>query len=224
MGITLQPNNSRRQMIPSSGIEMPTRTLFNPDAISFTEGCCTGCVGVIDMVNSTTTLASLPREKMAKYYSLFLNATTAIVRSFGGTVVKNVGDGLLYYFPLEEGANIESELAIWLECSIALVQFHRDINMKFALEGLPQVDYRVSLDYGELTLARSESSLCEDIFGTTVNMCAKINRLAERNGVVVGGDLHEMAKNLADYRFQLVGSHNLGFRAEYAVYSLGRKN
>ena len=195
----------------------------NKEEISFAEGCSRGCVGVIDIINSTCTTASLCKEKLAKYYSMFLNTTISTVRSFGGTVVKNIGDGILYYFPCQEHISFNKELARWLESSLALTQLHRAINMKFSLQGLPRIDYRISLDYGEIMLAKSGSSLCEDIFGTTVSVCVKINRMAECNGVVVGSDLYEIAKNNVDYRFRLIGSYNLGLRLEYPIYSVERK-
>jgi hypothetical protein len=50
-------------------------------------------------------------------------------------------------------------------------------------------------------LAKSGNSLCEDIFGRAVSVCAKINRMAKRNGIVVESDLYEISKNKVDYRF-----------------------
>jgi class 3 adenylate cyclase len=95
--------------------------------------------------------------------------------------------------------------------------------MKLNMEGLPSVDYRVNLDYGDITLAKPDNLLCEDIFGTTVNVCIKINRMAAPNSVVGGSDLYEIARNLTEYRFNYLGSYNLAFRSEYSVYSLQRK-
>jgi hypothetical protein len=73
---------------------------------------------------------------------MFLNTITSTVKEvLGGTVVKNVGDGILYYFPYQGDVSFNEELAIWLECSLAVTQFHRAINMKkFSLEGLPRID------------------------------------------------------------------------------------
>jgi hypothetical protein len=95
--------------------------------------------------------------------------------------------------------------------------------MKLNMEGLPSVDYRVSLDCGDITLAKPDNLLCEDKFGTTVNVCIKINRMAAPNSVVGGSDLYEIARNLTEYRFNYLGSYNLAFRSEYSVYSLLRK-
>jgi hypothetical protein len=59
-------------------------TVYNKEEISFAEGCCSGCVGVIDIINSTCTTASLCREKLAKYYSMFLNTITSTVKEVLG--------------------------------------------------------------------------------------------------------------------------------------------
>jgi len=53
----------------------------------------------VNAVNSTSTTAKLVNGKLCKYYSIFLNAMSLIIKEFGGEVVKNVGDSLLYYFP-----------------------------------------------------------------------------------------------------------------------------
>ena len=40
------------------------------------------------------------------------------------------------------------------------------------------------------------SSQNEDLFGSTINMCAKINSKAEPNGMVIGDDLYKIVKPL----------------------------
>ena len=37
------------------------------------------------------------------YYSVFINTMAAIVRNFDGTIIKNTGDSLIYYFPKTMG-------------------------------------------------------------------------------------------------------------------------
>ena len=48
--------------------------------------------------------------------------------------------------------------------------------------------YRISADYGKVQVAKSYISDMDDLFGTPVNLCAKINRYAEPNSMVIGGD------------------------------------
>jgi len=46
---------------------------------------------------------------------------------------------------------------------------------------------------------------------------------SSRNGIVLGGDLHQLVKKYDDYRFQEVKGYSVGFTYSYPVYSLTRK-
>ena len=61
----------------------------------------------------------------------------------------------------------------------------------------------------------------------TVNLCAKINRYAEPNTMVIGGDLYLVLKSIPvlknDYYLKQVGFYSLGIRASYPLYSVTSK-
>ena len=59
-------------------------------------------VGIVDMVDSTKICAKLGPVKAAKYYQVFINSMSKIISQYGGVVIKNIGDCLLYYFPYGE--------------------------------------------------------------------------------------------------------------------------
>ena len=59
-------------------------------------------VGIVDMVDSTKICAKLGPVKAAKYYQVFINSMSKIISKYGGVVIKNIGDCLLYYFPYGE--------------------------------------------------------------------------------------------------------------------------
>ena len=46
-----------------------------------------------------TTVEIVDSEKIKIYYSIFINTMAAIARDFDGTIIKNTGDSLIYYFP-----------------------------------------------------------------------------------------------------------------------------
>ncbi|MCD6036277.1 MAG: response regulator with CheY-like receiver, AAA-type ATPase, and DNA-binding domain, partial [Nitrososphaeraceae archaeon] len=69
----------------------------------------------------------------------------------------------------------------------------------------------------------------EDLFGSTMNICAKINSMAEPNGIVIGGDLHRIIKSFSfvnnAYEFrELRGGYSVGFDHKYPVYHALSKN
>lgn len=180
------------------------------------------CVGLVDMVNSTKISATLNDEKMCKYYSTFLNSAAATIKRFGGIVVKNVGDSLLYYFPQLPNLKTEQSFINCLEASLALVEIRDSINEHLATENFPELNYRVSADYGKVMFAESESTYCVDIFGPPVNMCTKINYKAVPNSIVIGGDLYEMVKKYNQYTFQKTAEYSLGFKNSYPIYTITR--
>jgi two-component system response regulator ChvI len=186
------------------------------------------CVCFVDMVNSSQITAKIADgNKIKKYYEIFLNAMAALAKNFGAKVIKNVGDALLFYFP--DTSDTENMIAFKevLECCTAIIAAHEFINIRLEAEALPPVSYRISADYGRVEVATTVTSGTEDLFGPTVNMCAKINSQAEPNGIVIGGDLHEIMKRFSfkEYSFEGVEKKQpIGIRYSYPVYSVVRKD
>jgi hypothetical protein len=96
------------------------------------------------------------------------------------------------------------------------------INTKLYQEKIPPLSFRVSADYGKVTLAKSSGLSYHDIFGTPVNICSKINSKAQPNTIVIGGDLYHAIKNLPGYSFREVQGYSVGFKFQYPVYSVIR--
>ena len=186
------------------------------------------CVCIVDMVNSSQITAKIADgNKIRKYYEIFLNAMAALAKNFGAKVIKNVGDALLFYFPDTSDTGNVTAFKEVLECCTAIIAAHEFINIRLEAEALPTVNYRISADYGRVEVATTVTSGTKDLFGPTVNMCAKINSQAEPNGIVIGGDLHEIMKRFSfrEYSFEGVEKKQpIGIRYSYPVYSVVRKD
>lgn len=180
------------------------------------------CVGIVDMVNSTKISAEMNELEWCKYYEIFLNSISKILPRFGGFVIKNQGDSLLYYFP-ESARNTKYGFMSCLECSLSILENHDLICNNMKSEGLPCVDYRVSADFGRVVVMTSNTSNHPDLIGPPVNMCSKINHAAGINCAVIGGDLFSMVNGFNDYKFKEQKGFSLGFKHPYPVYSLERK-
>jgi len=73
---------------------------FVPDySVTFGSVSENHCIGMVDMVNSTKISSILGNYKISRYYEIFLNSMAKLVIEFGGSIIKNIGDCLLYYFP-----------------------------------------------------------------------------------------------------------------------------
>jgi class 3 adenylate cyclase len=171
------------------------------------------------MVDSTRITAGLTTHQMSKYYSLFINWVSGIIRGHDGKVVKNTGDGLLFYFTSPEDSVITS-VRNCLNSAITLSILHRNVNRKFISELLPELNYRISLDFGEVSFAQTVDSTNFDIFSTTVNLCAKINKVADPNKVIIGGDLYQIARNLSGYEFHEVSETISIWDRAYRLYTV----
>ncbi len=180
------------------------------------------CVCMVDMMNSTKITATLSDSQTSEFYRIFLNSVALTVRNFGGIVVKNIGDALLFYFPV---LHSEKDLTIkkCLNCCLTIGESHKDIVRSLNKEGLPSVNFRTSATFGIVRIARTSTSSVNDIFGTTVNRCAKINRTAPANGLIIGEEFYENAKNLKNYNFKKISSEIVSPEHGFIGYIVTRK-
>ena len=198
--------------------------VIKDDMISFSGKFEDYFISIVDIVDSTKITSFLSQKQACKYYAIFLNVMAAIVEDFGGKIVKNVGDSLLYYFPKksEFSENLLSKYSI--ECGIAMLAAANRINELMKEEHLPSVKYRISGDYGTVMIARDIHSARDDIFGPPVNMCSKINRHAKPNSMVIGGDMYQIAKYFREYSFKQCSDCSAGLKFSYPVYSIEPNN
>ena len=181
------------------------------------------CIGFVDIANSTQISATLKHEKMSKYYEIFLNSMANIVERFGGFVIKNIGDSLLYYFPESSKSSTRFGFLSCIECSLTMIDSRELINTKVKNEDLPPLNYRVSADYGKVTIIKSDNSSAIDIVGFPVNICSKINPSAPQNGAVIGSDLYQLVKDFDDYNYNQIRAYSVGLKQAYPIYSVQRK-
>jgi CheY-like chemotaxis protein len=149
------------------------------------------CISIVDIVGSTQITSKLYYSgKIKKFYTVFINEIANIVKQYDGRILKTVGDGVIFFFPQTSTIeNIES-FKQTLECLLQMVSSRQVINSKLRKESLPNISYRISADYGKLEVAMSgEISSSYDLFGPTINFCAKMNRRAPPNGIAIGADL-----------------------------------
>jgi two-component system, OmpR family, response regulator ChvI len=197
------------------------------EEISFSGQTQNFCVCFVDMVDSTKITAETTNtEKVRKYYSIFINTMAVIARNFDAKIIKNTGDCLITYFPKTSDSTNKSAFKDVIECGLTMIEASPIINAKLKQEGLLSISYRISADYGAVEVARSVTSQNYDLFGSTVNLCAKINSKAPPNGMVIGGDLYQIVKKSYDhYRFEELGGYSIvSFKHPYPIYSVISKN
>ena len=160
-------------------------------------------------------------EKISQYYEIFLNSMAKVVRQYNGKVLKTMGDSLLFYFPDTSHSERKFGFLTCLECGFSLIGAHEKLKKMLDDEMLPPIDFRVSFDYGNVTMMRN-TEWTVDLVGPTINICAKINGICPVNGMVVGSDLYEKSKHFREYKFKNIGSFSADLKHQYPVFAIRR--
>jgi class 3 adenylate cyclase len=152
------------------------------------------------MIGSTKISSDLSPSQLSKYYGLFLNSIALIAKNFGAKIVKNAGDALILYFDYASDPNNKNigKFKNVLDCGLTMGLASNALNAKMSAERLPPIKYRISAEYGQVSIARSKSSQTDDLFGPAMNICSKINALARPNGLVIGQNLFSIVSGLDD--------------------------
>ena len=187
------------------------------------------CVGFIDLVDSTKNIATMDNlESIRRYYSTFINSISKIVKSYGGKVLKNIGDCILFYFPKTSDINDTNSFQEAIECDFKILDERYKINDDLTRKHLPPFNFRMSLDYGVLDLALVGDYSQTDLFGSTLNLCSKINSsFSIQNEIIIGDKLHKVLKfsNIVNhYYFINNGEYNITETNRYPTYNIRRTN
>jgi CheY-like chemotaxis protein len=160
------------------------------------------CISIIDIVGSTQITSKLYNSgKIKQFYTVFINEVADIVKQHDGKILKTVGDGVIFFFPQTSTVENIDGFKQALECLLKMVSSRDNINAKLHNELLPDISYRISADYGKLEIAMSgEISSSYDLFGPTINFCAKINKKAPPNGIAIGADLWRIVNSFPGFR------------------------
>jgi two-component system, OmpR family, response regulator ChvI len=199
----------------------------NKEEVSFSGDSQNYCVCFVNMLESKEITREIANNnRIRKYYFTFINTLAAIAKSFDAKIIKNTGNGLMFYFPKASCPTNTRAFKDILECGLAMIAANRVINIKLYEESLPSVSYRISANYGMVEIAKSGPSQNIDLFGSAVNVCAKINSKAPPNGMVIGEDLYQIIKDhsyFAGYDFKEVSGYVVSSSSQdylYKVYSV----
>jgi CheY-like chemotaxis protein len=188
------------------------------------------CVSLIDIVGSTRIVSTINSSRnIRNFYGIFLNSVANILKKYHAKIIKTVGDGVISYFPETiDTTNIKAFENV-LKCSFAQIEERSNINSILLEHNLPKISYRVSIDYGKVERTQIKGFDKEDLFGSTVNFCSKINLFASPNSIIVGNDLYRIMKSLktgsGQYKLEEMKSYYCGAgKFSYPLYLLSRVN
>ena len=135
------------------------------------------------------------------------------------------------YFLNFSDLNNEKAFEDVIECGLEILEKREAINKELLKDDLPSVErYKISLDYGVVDLALAGDNYQLDIFGSTVNICSKINSssLAPKNKIIIGNNFYRILKAFSNiinkYNFINNGEFKVTENIGYPTYTIERSN
>jgi CheY-like chemotaxis protein len=203
---------------------------FSFKEIRFSGDSIKSCIGFIDLVDSTKNTITMDNiEHIRIYYSKFINSISKIVKSYSGKVIKNIGDCLLFYFPKTSDNKNEKAFGEAIECSVKILESRYVVNQELSKQHLPPFNYRITMDFGILDLALVGDYSQVDLFGSTINFCAKINdSLSVANQIIIGDNFYRILKSFSNitnnYNFINNGECKITENFGYSTYNIKKVN
>ena len=202
--------------------------------IKFTDDSLKCCVCFIEFESAVNNIAmSEDSSQIREYYSIIINALSQIIKRNNGKIVKSLGDRLLCYFLNLSDINNEKAFEEVIECGLEILEKREDINKELLMKNeLPEIEnYKISMDYGVVDLALAGDNYQLDIFGSTVNICSKINSspsIASKNEIIIGNNFYRILKSFSNiankYNFINNGEFKITENIRYPTYNIKRKN
>ena len=120
------------------------------------------------------------------------DAARPIVRSFGGRLVKTMGDGVLLEFP---------SIVAAVECAIAIQIMMAGHNTDMPEE--KRILYRIGVNLGDVLIEG------DDILGDGVNIAARLEGVAEPGGICLSGAAYDHVLGKIEASFVDLGERDL---------------
>ncbi|WP_299987731.1 AAA family ATPase [uncultured Ruegeria sp.] len=171
-------------------------------------------VMMVDLVGSTVLAQTLDPEDLLSTTLYYQKLVEHAAEAFGGSVLQIVGDGVLVVFGWPSSSENNAERAMR-----SALRIHSDLA---ALSGPVELKCRIGIASGVVLvgdIALGSNVQPDAIFGSTLNLAARLQSLAEPGGTLVSAATRALgAEQLA---FHALGAQSLaGFDRPVPVYRL----
>lgn len=173
------------------------RVVPDDDALSIGDGKrLSMAVMFIDICGfSNRPMETLEEQDLTlRVLNLFFTEMIRIAEEYGGNVEKNTGDGLMIYFNDGEGTPEAKGTKRAVAAALTMMAANEHlINPILRATPAKEIEFRVSIDYGPVTIARlgpPRRFNSNAAIGTTANFASKMLRHASAGDVVLGESAH----------------------------------
>ncbi|GGO79288.1 adenylate cyclase [Marinobacterium nitratireducens] len=161
-----------------------------------------------DLVGSTELSTRLDPEDLQDIIRAYQEAAARVIRDFSGFIAKYMGDGILVYFGYPQASERSAEAAI--KTALGIVQTMPLLNDEFGRSQGIEIAVRIGIATGLVVVGEitGEGEAQErSVVGETPNLAARLQALAQKNGIVISKACKELAGER--FVFQALGEQRL---------------
>ena len=152
-----------------------------------------------DIIQFTDLTDTMEPEKLAKVINSYLSEMTTIAVKSGGTIDKFIGDAIMVFFgdPETEG-EVEDALKC-VEMAILMRQRVEELQKHWKKMGVINgLGIRMGISTGFCTVGNFGSDLRLDytVLGSPVNLAARLQSAAERNGILIDENTNNLINDV----------------------------
>ena len=161
-----------------------------------------------DLAGSTRMSAQLDPEDLQDVIRAYQDAATGAIRAYHGFLAKYMGDGILAYFgyPQALGNDAESAVRAGLEIVDAVAGLKVEVGRSEGVELAVRIGIATGIVVVGDVIGEGEAQE-RAVVGETPNLAARLQELAEPNGIVIGSVTKDLAGDPFVYEDQ--GAHEI---------------
>lgn len=174
----------------------------------------------VDLVGFTKLCMSLPANRLADIIRAFTQEVSILISSYGGYILKFVGDAVLGFFLVKSSEKNDDKLPCInaVNCALSMISVIRHgINPILSQYDYPEIHVRIGVDVGETVVVQygwetnvlkhgTEKILTKkpiiDILGYTISIAVKMTSLAESDQIVIGQMVYDSVDKTLKERFK----------------------
>ena len=202
-----------------------TRSTSNKALRNMVSKRITMTVMVIDLVGSTKLSMEISPMRLGRWVREFSQESAYVIESFGGHVLKYVGDAVIAYFIHENNPKKNANNAV-LAGKVLIQVVKHSVNPIMKKRGLPTLSLHVGIEHGKNTVllyGHDKKNSHIDLIGLAFNLAAKMESISGSNQIVIGDNVYqklytEQKKNFKKVPAKKWKYHDVEHNRSYPVY------
>jgi adenylate cyclase len=174
------------------------------------------------IVGSTKLSMGLPADKLAVIIQAFTHEMSLIIDTYGGYILKYVGDAILAFFLVRDKNDFNIPCINAISCAQSMIQVIKNgINPILNQYGYPEINSRIGIDFGENVVVQfgydtyshrvdNSSNINDhivriphlDILGYTISIASKMTSFARPDQMIIGELVYNALDDLQKQHFK----------------------